>query len=162
MATVVVTNCGYRLITNCGYCGYSLITNCGYCCSHELWLPFNHELWLLWCASCCVCIFIKQLIFLFSSCDVIATTCFGHKTTHRLPNRYRRNAYANRYTSNSPINRISMITNNRNNTRIIRGLEYLHLSAVSRKRRRKGNPVPGSINMTGIRLRGFHLTQLFQ
>jgi hypothetical protein len=36
--------------------------------------------------------------------------------SHRLPNRYRGNAYANRYPSNSTINRISMVTNNRNST----------------------------------------------
>jgi hypothetical protein len=40
-------------------------------------------------------------------------------SSHRLPNRYRGNAYANRYPSNSPINRISMITNNRNNSCIV-------------------------------------------
>jgi hypothetical protein len=40
-------------------------------------------------------------------------------SSHRLPNRYRGNAYANRYPSNSPINRISMVTNNRNNAWII-------------------------------------------
>jgi hypothetical protein len=33
-------------------------------------------------------------------------------SSHRLPNRYRGNAYANRYPSNSPINRIFMVTNN--------------------------------------------------
>jgi hypothetical protein len=37
-------------------------------------------------------------------------------TSHRLPNRYRANGYANRYPSNSPINRNSMVTNNRNST----------------------------------------------
>jgi hypothetical protein len=39
--------------------------------------------------------------------------------SHRLPNRYRGNAYANRYPSNNPINRISMVTNNRNKTCIV-------------------------------------------
>jgi hypothetical protein len=34
-------------------------------------------------------------------------------------NHYRGNGYANRYPSNSPINRISMVTNNRNNTWIV-------------------------------------------
>jgi Tfp pilus assembly protein PilV len=37
-------------------------------------------------------------------------------SSHRLQNRYRGSAYTNRYPSNSPINRISMITNNRNNS----------------------------------------------
>jgi hypothetical protein len=37
----------------------------------------------------------------------------------RLPNRYRGNAYANRYSSNSLINRISMVTNNRNSSCIV-------------------------------------------
>jgi hypothetical protein len=42
-----------------------------------------------------------------------------HGSFHRLPNRYRGNAYANRYPSNSPINRISIVTNNRNNSCIV-------------------------------------------
>jgi hypothetical protein len=40
-------------------------------------------------------------------------------SSHRLPNRYRGNAYANRYPSNSPINRFSMVTNNRNKSCIV-------------------------------------------
>jgi uncharacterized membrane protein len=39
--------------------------------------------------------------------------------SHKLPNHYRGNGYANRYPSNSPINRISMETNNRNSTCIV-------------------------------------------
>jgi hypothetical protein len=41
------------------------------------------------------------------------------ESSHRLPNLYRGNAYTNRYPSNSPINRISMVTNNRNNSCIV-------------------------------------------
>jgi hypothetical protein len=38
-------------------------------------------------------------------------------TYHMLQNHYRGNEYTNRYPSNnSPINRISVVTNNRNNT----------------------------------------------
>jgi hypothetical protein len=40
-------------------------------------------------------------------------------SSHRLPNRYQGNAYANRYPSNSPINKISMVTNNHNNSCIV-------------------------------------------
>jgi hypothetical protein len=40
-------------------------------------------------------------------------------SSHRLPNQYRGNGYANRYPSNSPINRISIVTNYRNNTWIV-------------------------------------------
>jgi hypothetical protein len=40
-------------------------------------------------------------------------------SSYRLPNRYRGNTYPNRYPSNSPINRISMVTNNRNNSCIV-------------------------------------------
>jgi hypothetical protein len=43
----------------------------------------------------------------------------GLSMTHRLPNRYRGNAYTNRYSSNSLINMISTVTNNRNNTWIV-------------------------------------------
>jgi hypothetical protein len=40
-------------------------------------------------------------------------------TSHRLPNHYRGNEYANWYPSNTCINRISKVTNNRNNTSIV-------------------------------------------
>jgi hypothetical protein len=39
--------------------------------------------------------------------------------SHRLPNRYRCNGYANRYRSNSLINKMSVLTNNCNDTRIV-------------------------------------------
>jgi hypothetical protein len=54
-------------------------------------------------------------------------------SSHRLPNRYRGNAYANRYPSNSPINRISMVTNNRNNSCIVASGVYtwVRLKAVN-------------------------------
>jgi hypothetical protein len=40
-------------------------------------------------------------------------------SSHRLPNRYRGNGYPNRYQSNNLINRITVVTNNHNNTRIV-------------------------------------------
>jgi hypothetical protein len=40
-------------------------------------------------------------------------------SSHGLPNRYRGSAYLNRYPRNSPINRIYMVTNNRNNSCIV-------------------------------------------
>jgi hypothetical protein len=44
-------------------------------------------------------------------------------------------AYANRYPSNSPINRISMVTNDRNNARIVASGVYIwvRLKAVKEK-----------------------------
>jgi hypothetical protein len=51
--------------------------------------------------------------------------------SHRLPNRYRGNAYANRY---SPINRISMVTNNRNKTCTVASgvFTWVRLKAVNK------------------------------
>jgi hypothetical protein len=53
--------------------------------------------------------------------------------SHRLPNRYRGNAYTNRYPSNSPINKISMVTNNRNKTRTVASsvFTWVRLKAVN-------------------------------
>jgi hypothetical protein len=46
-------------------------------------------------------------------------------TSHRLPNHYRVNGYANRYQSNNLINRITVVTNNRNNTGIVTSGFYI-------------------------------------
>jgi hypothetical protein len=45
----------------------------------------SHELWLLWCASCCVYILIQQLMVRQrnNSSSPLATTCFGHTTIIR-------------------------------------------------------------------------------
>jgi hypothetical protein len=54
-------------------------------------------------------------------------------SSHRLSNSYRGNTYANRYPSNSPINRISMVTNNCNNAWIVPSSVYtwVRLKAVN-------------------------------
>jgi hypothetical protein len=46
-------------------------------------------------------------------------------TSHRLPNRYRGNGYPNWYQSKNLINRITVVTNNRNNTGIVTGGFYI-------------------------------------
>jgi hypothetical protein len=56
-----------------------------------------------------------------------------HGILHRLPNRYRGNADANRYPSNSPISRISTVANSRNNSCIVASGVYtwVRLKAVN-------------------------------
>jgi hypothetical protein len=54
----------------------------------------------------------KQRILLYfsvTSTDMLAGPDDIVGTSHRFPNRYRGNGYANWYPSNSPINRISMV-----------------------------------------------------
>jgi hypothetical protein len=46
-------------------------------------------------------------------------------TSHRLPNRYLGNGYPNRYESSNLINRITVVTNNRNNTGMVTSGFYI-------------------------------------
>jgi hypothetical protein len=63
--------------------------------------------------------------------------------SHRLPNRY-----ANWYPSNSPINRISMVTNNRNKTCMLRAVFSLGSASRQLTRRRSSvQPVSNEDNL---------------
>jgi hypothetical protein len=69
-------------------------------------------------------------------------------SSDRLPNRYRGNGYANRYPSNRPMNRISMVTNNRNKALIVASSVYISVRLkastviyVEDSSRQRGRPI---------------------
>jgi hypothetical protein len=72
-------------------------------------------------------------------------------SSHRLPNRYRGNAYANRYPSNSSINKISMVTNNRNKTCTVANsvFTWVRLKAVNETTRISSKIVVKLMNKDG-------------
>jgi hypothetical protein len=85
-------------------------------CTFSFWQPhapaalYSPETLLLLMFSIPNCII---LIIDYNSTQILSRTVCG--SLPWLPNRYRGNGYENRYLSNSPINRNTMVTNNRNN-----------------------------------------------